>query len=240
MRKGETSFQKWAFRLVVIFKMFLPPFFSIKRLEPECRRWLAKNPEAYTPRKFLAGIYQLNGRNEDARREFIHLQVSGYLTDKDKVNFAEVLLKLKDFQGVVELLVPVSEKHPDGYRTNRYLGRAYLLMGRAENGAKHFERVKASPQVQWDDYKDLGICYFDLKRYEEALENLQKALALNPQSQAVREMIGAVFSQRGKEYVETDLVQAEEDLTKSLEYCPTSQAIRTLLGKVQELRRGSA
>lgn len=238
MNKGETIFQRVVFRIILFFTILVPPVASFRRIEALCLSWLHGNPMAYTPRKVLAGLYSVDHMAEKALREFTRLKELGYLTDKDKVNFAEVLLKLKDFQGVVELLVPVSEKHPDGYRTNRYLGRAYLLMGQAVNGAKHYERVIGNRQVQWDDYKDLGICYFDLKRYEEALENLQKALALNPQSQAVREMIGAVFSQRGKECVETDLVQAEEDLTKSLEYCPTSQAVRTLLNKVQELRRG--
>ena len=239
MNKGETIFQKWVFRIVIIFKMFLPPLFSLKRLEPVCKKWLAKNPKAYTPRKFLAGLYALNDRNEEARREYSYLQGLGYLTVKDKLYSAEVLVKLKDYQGVVDLLLPLTENQFDEFRTNKYLGRSFLLLGFPEKGLEHFERVKNSKKFKWDDYKDLGVCYYDLKRYEEALTNLEKALALSPQSQVVQEMIGVVYSQRGEEFIKTDLARAEEDLTKSLNYWPTSQAVRKVLTKVQEMRRGS-
>ena len=122
---------------------------------------------------------------------------------------------------------------------NKYLGRSFLLLECHEKGLEHFERVKNSKKFKWDDYKDLGICYYNVKRYEEALASLEKALALRPQSQAVQEMIGVVYSSRGAEFINTDLARAEEDLTKSLNYWPTSQAVRKVLTKVQEMRRGS-
>jgi len=219
--------------------MVLPPIVSLKRLEATCISWLNKNPIAYTPRKSLADLYSFYQMHEKAKQEFVHLQELGYLTDKDKTNFAEVLVKLGNHQAVVDLLLPVCQKHPEWYRTNKYLGRSFLLLGFPEKGFEHFERVKNSKKFKWDDYKDLGVCYYDLKRYEEALTNLEKALALSTQSQAVQEMIGVVYSSRGTEFIQTDLARAEEDLTKSLKYWPTSQTVSRLLTKVQEMRRGS-
>ncbi|MGB0851629.1 MAG: tetratricopeptide repeat protein, partial [Bacteroidia bacterium] len=141
MKKGETLFQRVVFKFVYLLAMAFPPFASVKRLEPVCRSWLDKNLHAYTPRKGLAVAYKVGEKYRQAKTEYTYMNQLGYLTDKDVVNFSEVLYKLEEYQEVVELLLPMSKKYPKGERTNRHLGWSYMKLGMCNKAIVYLEHL---------------------------------------------------------------------------------------------------
>ena len=225
MKKGETLFQRVVFRFVYLVAMFVPPFASLKRLEPVCRFRLSKNPNAYTPRKGLAVAYNVGEKYSQAKTEYTYLDQLGYLTDKDVVNFAEVLYKLEEYQEVVALLLPISKQYPTGYRTNRYLGLAYMKLGMCDKAIVYLEYLLKFRVPTYEDLWHLGHCYSELKRYDEALDTYMKAFQSRPDvpQPELRENIAYLHCKRGQIFLESDINSSEREFTKALEFWPQNQ-----------------
>lgn len=237
MNKSETIFQKLGFKFAFLVEVLKPPLWSIKRVEPLCQKWLVHNPKAFSPRKALALTYLMNEKNEEARREFKYLQEQGLLTDRNKIDFAEALYKLNKYQEVVELLASFNEKDSMVSRANEYLGKSYMRMGMYEKGLVFLERLKENPKLKYEDYWNLGYCYSELHRYEEALEAYMTALRLQPNTPKLQENVAYVHCQRGLKLLEINLMQAEEEFTKALQYWPDSQRALDGLAQVHALRQ---
>ena len=105
--RGESHVERIVFSVILLLKMWMPPLLSLKRMESTCRKLIAKHPKAYTPQEFLADLYRMYDKNEEARREYQRLWELWPLYDVDKLKFAEVLFKLKDFNRVIEICEPL-------------------------------------------------------------------------------------------------------------------------------------
>ena len=69
---------------------------------------------------------------------------------------------------------------PDHADSNNNLGKAFLERRQGARAVKLFERAIESQPEFTDAYANLGIAYKDLGLIDEAKQNLEKALALNP------------------------------------------------------------
>ena len=69
---------------------------------------------------------------------------------------------------------------PDHADSNNNLGKAFLERRQSARAVKLFERAIESQPEFTDAYANLGIAYKDLGLIDEAKQNLEKALVLNP------------------------------------------------------------
>jgi tetratricopeptide (TPR) repeat protein len=87
------------------------------------------------------------------------------------------------------------------YETHYDLGIAYREMGLLEDAVGEFQLARESPTRRMDCLHMLGLCAIDLKRPEEAVAHLERALSLPdvPDSQqvALRFDLGRAFDEMG-------------------------------------------
>jgi tetratricopeptide (TPR) repeat protein len=87
------------------------------------------------------------------------------------------------------------------YETHYDLGIAYREMGLLEDAAGEFQLAMESPTRKMDCLHMLGLCAIDLKRPDEAVAHLERALSLpevpDPQQVALRFDLGRAFEQMG-------------------------------------------
>ncbi len=217
----ETIFERTKFAFLIGLKMLSPPIYSFSRLERSCRKWLEGNPSAYSPRVFLANLYKDYLKNEEAKSEFLEIQRLGYLTDRDRLTFGEVLYRLQEHEGVIETLSPIIDSYPNDKHANWYLGISYLELGNFGRASQYLERAISSGIRRPDDYWRLGICYDRIGELGKAAEAYQEALLGRPDSEDLKKNLTAVYVRLAKSLVETNPVQAERELRKAIELSPT-------------------
>ena len=97
-------FLKINFLVNTIVRIVIPPIYSFKRLEKYCKAQVEKHPKLYLPRWFLAELYKNNKKYEKARKEYAELERMGYLKKKDLLDYGDILFKLEDYKGVVDII----------------------------------------------------------------------------------------------------------------------------------------
>jgi tetratricopeptide (TPR) repeat protein len=192
--KGESRLERLFFSIVIVLKMLIPPILSLKRMEVACRKWIAKNPTAYTPRAFLADVYRFHGKTQEARREYEELFVLGSISNRDKLRFAEVLFKLGDFRRVIEISEPIIAAYPRHINANWYLAMSFMETRNYAQAAKYFKNSISAGNRRYKDYWRLGFCLARAVRFMEACEAYKAGLALKPDCAELRENIRCVQS----------------------------------------------
>jgi tetratricopeptide (TPR) repeat protein len=98
------------------------------------------------------------------------------------------------------------ETHPNDYRVYDQLGRMYLLNDEAsrfgagydanEAAANFLKALSCNPDAQWE-YGNIGRCYFDLKKYNEAIEYLKEDVKRFPDASAKWCTLGEAYQAKG-------------------------------------------
>jgi tetratricopeptide (TPR) repeat protein len=189
MDKRETKIQAAAFQILTILKMLLPPFASLERVERSCKAHIAKRPMAYAPREFLADTYRFYKKHEEAKREYLEIERLGYMTDRDRMNFAEVLYRLNEHRAVINTLSSIIEKYPKQVNANWCLGMSYMKTGEFGEAAQYLSQAEVAGNKRFEDYWRIGYCYARTKQYSKALSAYEKALALDPTKMEVKKSI---------------------------------------------------
>ena len=83
---------------------------------------------------------------------------------------------------------------PDHADSNNNLGKAFLERRQGARAVKLFERAIESQPEFADAYANLGIAHKDLGLIDEAKQNLEKALALNPDHVEALQMHNELFT----------------------------------------------
>lgn len=102
------------------------------------------------------------------------------LSPQSEAQFNQAL-KLKDqerYEEAVELLRPISERHPDIAATFGIMGGCYNMMGRYEEGAANYGKaVEINPRSELAT-RGLFNALWDLGREKEAIAKLRRFKAL--------------------------------------------------------------
>lgn len=140
--------------------------------------------------------------------------------------------KLPEAASMYEKLVAIKDDDPDYFYE---LGEIYARLDRNEKAVATFQRVlellasRDANQPETRDYLGrtwghLGLATTRLKRYNEGIEQLDKALEFKPE-------LGMAYDGKGMAYREIDrLGEAEENFKKALEIEPRNQAFILNLG----------
>lgn len=93
-----------------------------------------------------------------------------YLLDEGQSKLSEALDEFK-----IELAA-----NPDEYFANYYLGIVYIFQRKWDLAVSFFQRASTIQPHNPDPYFQLGQAYQELDKHEQAIEVLNKAIALNP------------------------------------------------------------
>jgi len=82
--------------------------------------------------------------------------------------------------------------------------RAHFLLGVFVNGGMkndkdgilYFERKTREDPQDAEAYAGLGACYFNLREYDKAVSEYERAVQLNPNSKALRDQLSLVYRMR--------------------------------------------
>lgn len=239
MKKDETFFETAIFVAGIVFKVLIPPVGSLERLERYCKSRLRKNPKTYSPRWLLAELYRYYQKNEEAKREYLELRKLGYTTDKDLLRLGQVLFRLQDFQGVVEVLGPVIDKYARDGNANWYLGTSYLTLNEHQKAVMYLENAINAGIMRYEDYGNVGYCYDRLGQLDKAIEAYSRALELKPDSWSVRRNTALAYVKRAQSLLLEDLEAAEGEIRKALDVDPVNADAIELSDRLKQLRKRS-
>jgi tetratricopeptide (TPR) repeat protein len=164
-----------------------------------------------------------------AKREFLAIQELGYLSDRDALDFAQVLYRLEDFCAVVETLEPVIARIPQDRNANWYLGASYERQNRYDKGVEYIQSAVRAGLRAYEAFWHLGYCYHRLGEFEPALRAYEQALAVNPGSVELRQAIVSLLLEKGVALQSADAGLAAEQFQRVLDIDAKNQEARNRL-----------
>lgn len=146
---------------------------------------------------FLAESYFNEGRREEALERFLRVLElrSGHL---ESLIYAGVLLHQEDDNESAEaLLREAAERHPEAFLPRFALGALQFYFGRHEVAAEWLESAVRREGVVPQAWYLLGCSLLECARPQPALEALQAAAELEPDSAEVRLALAVAYLDRG-------------------------------------------
>jgi serine/threonine-protein kinase len=175
-------------------------------------------PDNYQGYDNLGGVYLFMGRYEDAaamHRRAIEIYPNGV----SYTNLGTAYFYLGKYEQAIAAYNAASELDPRDEVLFRNLGDAYLRVGKNQEAQAQFERamklLNDHLSVNPDDARmlaDLAICQAKLDRKEEALENIERATALEPRNTTLMYEQAVVYALTGR----TD--EAIQHLSRALDH----------------------
>jgi tetratricopeptide (TPR) repeat protein len=80
----------------------------------------------------------------------------------------------------------------DHYLAIYFLGDVYLQQDNYQEAMRWYQRAAALDAADPDPHIQLGICYALLKRRTDAIAAVRQALAIDPNNQRAREILGKI------------------------------------------------
>jgi tetratricopeptide (TPR) repeat protein len=186
---GESCLARLRHSIIIAFAMIIPPILSLERMERTCKRLIASSARGSVPRSCLADTYRFYNRNEAACLEYEELCKLGPLSAQDRMKFAEVLFRLKNFGKVVEISEEVVAARPKDRNANWYLAMSLMETGHYGRAAEYFQRTITAGNKRFEDYWRLGFCLVKAGFLQEALAAYKGGLIVNPESTGLRNSV---------------------------------------------------
>lgn len=112
-------------------------------------------------------------------------------------------------------------KESEQYKLHHLRGSAFFRQNRFNETAVEIAEALRRGSGDWTDYSQLGISYHNLKRYDEAIQALQKSAALNPGQSTTSEYLGKAFLAKGGQALSgKQYAQALDLLRKARDFNP--------------------
>lgn len=170
----------------------------------EFRRVIRIQPDNYQGYDNLGGVYLFMGRYEDAaamHRRAIEIYPNGV----SYTNLGTAYFYLERYEQAIAAYNAAAELDPRDEVLFRNLGDAYLRVGKQQEAEAQFDRamklINGHLSVNAEDARmlaDLAICQAKLNRKEEALENIERAIALEPRNTTLMYEQAVVYALTGR------------------------------------------
>lgn len=124
------------------------------------------------------------------------------MTDKEKlIEEARILLKNENFERAIEILEDLYTKHPEPEIEKKLIAALYVFGGylndeyvlEYEKSIKYFTKIIKLKPKDYRAYYNLGLAYFNLDRFKEALENYKIAISIKPDYKHCYYNIGLIY-----------------------------------------------
>ncbi len=161
--------------------------------EPVPGSWVVAqtNPPADDPYyAYIIGVQYLNkGELQKAQMEL----ADAYARKPDALDYAlsyaRVLLTLKDFQRVKEILIPFMEAKQEDFGLFYSLGNASQEIGEFGEAISYYQRALRLKGNITLILNAMGECYLQLGETEQALQAWKKSLDTNPCQEKIKKLI---------------------------------------------------
>lgn len=139
---------------------------------------------------FLLGNQFLNRGEVERAREELEQAYGGKPDSLDyALSYARVLLILREFGRVREVLLPFVEAKKESFGLFYYLGKALQGQGKLEEAISSYKKALSHKGNVIDIINSMGECYFLLGDNEQALRAWQKSLDINPDQERIKKLV---------------------------------------------------
>jgi len=164
---------------------------------------------------YLIGLgLHAQGKNREAREAFTNAVAMQPGFVEPLAQLVALDLNEKRSEDALARVKKQLELHPQSVGLHLLLGRVYLARGEGTQAEETFlKAIAINPQL-FEPYVALGGFYAQTKRYDEALQKLEQAKAVNEKNLGVHMLIGMIHEMRN------DIPQAQAAYEKVLDLNP--------------------
>jgi tetratricopeptide (TPR) repeat protein len=142
------------------------------------------------------------------------------------------LKRYREARCALEEYLAAHPDDPDSPFARLKLGEAFCGLGMFEQAIESFKKVSDTPGLQASiGFSQLGFVYYDVARYEDALEALNKALEIDPANLDAIQYTGMIYLDEG------DQERAESCFQKILTLNPSHTQARYYMGYIYFSRK---
>ncbi|MFO7980389.1 MAG: GWxTD domain-containing protein [Candidatus Aminicenantes bacterium] len=105
------------------------------------------------------------------------------------LNFARVLLSMKEYEKIKEVLSPFLDKPVQKYTLYKFLGIAHQGLEEYEKAIDYYLEYISHEGASFDVLNSVALCHYQLGRNGEALRAWEKSLEMNPKQEEIKEVI---------------------------------------------------
>lgn len=113
-------------------------------------------------------------------------------------NFANACFKVGEYQEAVDAYAEALRINPSFENAKENTAKSLMWLGRFNDAEEYYKRIVANDAYSFKAHLSLGTIYSDLKRYDEAIEELSTALKLSPNSAVAYHALGRIYIKVGK------------------------------------------
>jgi tetratricopeptide (TPR) repeat protein len=169
---------------------------AIQELKPD----LDQNPEWEFGHR-LVGLSYLNLKNNalaiSSLTRAVQLKSTAFATYYGLGQAYFNMQKYDNCTQAVDQGEPFAKSGDEKYKMHHLKGSAYFRQERYNETINEITAGLRDGSGDWSDYSELGIAYHTLKRYDDAIQALQKSAALNPGQATTSEFLGKAFLAKG-------------------------------------------
>lgn len=147
-----------------------------------------------------------------AAADFINQIPENERTEDEKKNLVKILTKLGRYEEALQTATPLLEKNPENIELISLSSNALMNLGRYEEAGNRLDKVwnEILNQKKADEVTMRGMIWFYRKNYDKAIETLNKAVELNPESIAAYNSLARVYAAQGN-------AEKAEEFTKKVQ-----------------------
>jgi tetratricopeptide (TPR) repeat protein len=165
------------------------------------RRALEKAPDDPETRRWLGLALYAEGNYEEAVQYLAPLAGGDAANDEVLHALYESYMAMAQYDQALEAAGRLESLHPDDPEPRYLRGQAQLSAGQFEAALQTFQEVIQMEELRSlldDSLRQMGVIYSHLERYEEALQPLDRALAINPADVEAMNLKGWALARLGK------------------------------------------
>lgn len=147
--------------------------------------------------------------------------------------YSAVLLEEDQPEQAAEVFEGLLEQHPESSRLHNYLGRCLYMAGKRSEGQAEFEKAISLDGNFGEAYSNLAVLLWEDGALDDALDKMNRAAELSPQSPDVVYNIGMIYAQLGQADMAIEMLQHYLTMTPTDLHAKTYLAV-LLLENAQE------
>jgi len=155
-----------------------------------------------------------------------------------------IFLAQRNFAAALEAFEHAVELNPSHPEYRQMAGMAKIILGRAEEALESLnEAIRLSPRDLHiaDSYMGMGVAYWELERYPEALDWFERSKSQNPRVEVTKFFLASTYLRMGEQEKANaavrDVLQTKPDWTTKLVESSYPLRSASLVALVDDLRK---